>query len=383
MENPKEGLCSRCLTFLKRMNTNNRNTAASTRLTSLDALRGFDMFWIIGGAAIFRAPGEVWDNPLTQIVQQQLKHVKWEGFHFYDLIYPLFLFIIGVVLPFSLARRRQRGQSRYRLYLHTLMRSVMLILLGSVAGGLLRFTHWPVMGGVLEHIGLCYFFAALIVMHTGWRTQAAIVVGFLLLYWIACSLIAVPDSAAGVFTEQGNLASYIDRWFISGRLWNEGPTSTLSGICIILWGTLSGHWLRTSRSGNRKAAVLALAGIVIIIIGYVWGFSFPIIKRILWSSSYVTYACGWSLVLLALFYWVIDVKGYKKWAFFFVVIGTNAITIYFLQRIVNFDEIANLLVQGICEHAGMFKPFILPIGILTIKWLFLWFLYRHKIFFKV
>ncbi|MHC4395257.1 MAG: acyltransferase family protein [Planctomycetota bacterium] len=365
------------------MNTDNREDTTSGRLMSLDALRGFDMFWIIGGAAIFRAPAEVWENPITRIIQQQLHHVKWDGFHFYDLIYPLFLFIIGVVLPFSLARRMQQGQSRYRLYLHIFKRSVMLILLGSVAGGLLRFTHWPSMGGVLEHIGLCYFFAVLIVMHTKWRTQAAIVVGFLILYWIACAVIAVPGSAAGAFTEEGNLASSIDRWFISGRLWNEGPTSTLSGICIILWGTLAGHWLRTSQPGNRKAAALALAGGVSVIVGYVWGFSFPIIKRILWTSSYVTYACGWSLVLLAIFYWVIDVKGYKKWAFFFIVIGTNAITIYFLQRIVNFDEIANLLVKGIGEHAGTLQPLILPVGVLTVKWLFLWFLYRHKIFFKV
>ncbi len=353
------------------------------RLLSIDALRGFDMFWIIGGGAIFAATAKVWANPVTLTIQEQLSHVEWKGFHFEDLIYPLFLFLIGVVLPFSLARRKEQGQSRWIIYLHFLKRSLMLILLGSIPRGIMSFTRWPFMGGVLEHIGLCYFFASLLVMHTRWRTRAVIVPAFLILYWLALILIPVSGHGPGAFTYEGSLASYIDRFFISGNLWNEGPASTPSGISIILWGSLAGHWLRSDRTGNRKAAGLALAGLACIILGYLWGFSLPIIKRVLWTSTYVTFACGWSLLLLALFYWVIDVKKYRKWTFFFVVIGMNAITIYFLQQIVNFDEIADLLFKGIRENAGILMPFVLPIGVVTLKWLFLWFLYRHKIFFKL
>ena len=365
------------------MDTTNRNNALSGRLMSLDALRGFDMFWIIGGEWIFKALRDISDTQVTQHIYVQLTHVEWEGFHFYDLIYPLFLFIIGVTLPFALTRRKQMQQSRYSIYLKIFRRSVLLILLGSIPSGLLYFDGWPHLGGVLAHIGLCYFFAAPIIMHTEWRTRAVMVIGFLLLYWMASALIPVPGHGAGVYTEEGSLASFIDSQFISGRLWNEGPTSILSGICIILWGSLAGNWLRSGQTAERKAVMLALSGILCIILGYLWGFSFPIIKRVVWSSSYVTLACGWSLLFLAIFYWIMDVKGYRKWAFFFIVIGTNAITIYFLQDVVNFHDIADLFFRGISENAGILQPLILPVGVIAIKWLFLLFLYRHRLFFKV
>lgn len=365
------------------MDTNNRDQGLSGRLVSLDALRGFDMFWIIGGEWIFKALADIRDTPTTQLIKVQLTHVKWEGFHFYDLIYPLFLFIIGVTLPFALSRRKEKGQSRYSLYLKIFRRSVLLILLGSIPYGLFHFTDWPHLGGVLAHIGLCYFFATPIIMDTEWRTRAVMVVGFLLLYWMASAWIPVPGYGAGVYTEEGSLASFIDSQFISGRLWNEGPTSILSGICIILWGSLAGNWLRSSQPAERKAAMLVLAGVLFILLGYFWGLSFPIIKRVVWSSSYVTLASGWSLLLLGLFYWVIDVKGFRKWAFFFVVIGTNAITIYFLQGVVNFHEIAELFFKGISDHSGLLQPLIIPLGVMTVKWLFLLFLYRHRLFFKV
>jgi predicted acyltransferase len=362
---------------------NQPSSTASGRLISVDALRGFDMFWIIGGGEVFSELVKVRQNWFTLTLQEQLEHVSWQGCHFEDLIYPLFLFIIGIVLPFSLARRQEQGQSLVNLYLHCLKRSLLLILLGSIPGGLLSFTHGPFMGGVLAHIGLCYFFAAVLVIHTGWRTRAGIVAGYLICYWLASILIPVPGSGAGVFTEEGSLASYIDRHFISGGLWNEGPASTPSGISIILWGSLAGHWLRSARSGHEKAAGLALLGLASVILGSLWSLSFPMIKRVVWSSSYVAYACGWSLLLLAIFYWVIDVKGCRRWSFFFIVIGMNAITIYFLQSIVSFDGIAKLFVQGVAERSGACKPLILPLGVVAVKWSLLWFLYHRRIFFKL
>lgn len=357
--------------------------SSEARLVSIDALRGFDMFWIVGGGAVFASLAKVRPNRLTLTIQQQLEHVHWVGFHFEDLIYPLFLFIIGIVLPFSLARRQAQGQTVGPLYRHYLTRSLLLVVLGNIPGGLLSFTHWPFMGGVLAHIGLCYFFAAILTLHTSWRVRAGIVAGYLACYWLASILIPVPGYGAGVFTEQGSLASFIDRQFISGRLWNEGPTSVPSGVCIILWGSLVGHWLRSPRSGDQKAAGLALLGLASVVVAYVWSYSFPMIKRVVWSSSYVTYACGWSLMLVALFYWIIDVKMYRRWAFFFVVIGLNAITIYVLAGVVDFDHITKLLVQGMENHAGALKPVVLPLGVVGVEWLLLWFLYRHKIFFKL
>ncbi len=368
--------------------SNEQQNLISRRLVSVDALRGFDMFWIIGGGTIFESLVEIYKHPVTETIHNQLHHVEWKGFHFEDLIFPLFLFIVGVVLPFSITRRVERGHSRTLLYLHILKRSAVIILLGLIFNELLRFDwaqmRWP---GVLQRIGLCYFFAAIIVVHTKWRTQAVIVAVVLILYWLAMMLIPVPNYGAGNLTMEGCLSSYIDQQLIPGELYygygdNEGLISTLPAICTVLLGTLAGHWLRSNRSGNRKAAGLAIAGVVSLLVGLLWSLIFPIIK-IIWTSSYVLFSGGWCLLLLALFYWIIDVKGYRKWAFFFIVIGMNPITIYFLQRFVDFNGIAEFFFLGLAGHAELFKPLILPFGVLLAKWLFLWFLHRHRIFFKV
>jgi predicted acyltransferase len=345
------------------------------------------MFWIIGGGTVLGSLAGVWKHPATEAIHKQLEHVEWQGFRFEDLIFPLFLFIMGVVLPFSISRRRQRGQSLPVLYLHIIKRSFVLILLGLIFNNLQNFEfsemRWP---GVLQRIGLCYFFAAIIVLNTKWRAQAIFIAAVLILYWLAAALIPVPGFGAGVMTAEGCLSSYIDQQLIPGKLYygygdNEGLISTLPAICTVLMGSLAGHWLRSDRPGSRKAAGLAVAGLACVVFGYLWGFVFPIIK-IIWTSSYTLFSGGFCLMLLALFYWTIDVKGYRKWAFFFIVIGVNPITIYFLQRFVDFGGIAEFFLSGLVAHAGQVSPLIIPLGVLAVKWLLLWFLYRHKIFFK-
>jgi len=367
---------------------NGQKDVGSGRVVSIDALRGFDMFWIIGGGTFVASLAGVWKHPVAETIQQQLHHVKWGGFHFEDLIFPLFVFLLGAVMPFSISRRLERGEGRARVYLHIVKRTIGLILIGLIMNGLLRF-DWPNMRwpGVLQRIGLCYFFAALVVVHTKWRTQAIVVVVVLLAYWAVTMLVAAPGFEAGDLTAEGCLSSYVDQQVIPGTLYyghgdNEGAISTVPAICTALLGALAGHWLRSNRSGSRKVAGLALAGVGCVFTGYVWGLAFPIIK-ILWTSSYVLFAGGWSLLLLALFYWVIDVLGFKRWAFFFIVIGMNPITIYFLQRFVDFGDIAEFFAGGLVAHAGLYAALILPFGALMVRWLLLWFLYRHKIFFKV
>jgi predicted acyltransferase len=365
-----------------------RGPSGSGRVLSIDALRGFDMFWIIGGGTLLRQLVRVWDHPITRTIDRQLSHVKWEGFHFEDLIFPLFVFVVGLVLPYSISRHLERGQSRTRIYLHVAKRTAGLILLGLILNGLLRFDwsqmRWP---GVLQRIGLCYFFAALFVIHTRWRTQAIFVAAALLVYWAVTMLVPVPGHGSGLLTPEGCLSSYIDQQLIPGKLYyghgdNEGLISTLPAICTALMGALAGQWLRSNRTGSRKAAGLAGAGVACLATGYLWAQVFPVIK-ILWTSSFVLWAGGWSLLLLALFYWVIDVLGFRKWAFFFVVIGMNAIAIYVLQGFVNFGVIAKFFLEGVEKNAGAIAPLVLPFGALAIRWLLLFFLYRHKIFFKV
>jgi len=367
---------------------NVQNGSSSARVLSIDALRGFDMFWIIGGGAILESFVEIWKHPITETINVQLGHVRWEGFHFEDLIFPLFVFVMGAVLPFSVCRRVERGDSPLRVHLHILRRTAVLLLLGFIYNGLLEFNwsemRWP---GVLQRIALCYCFAAIVVIHLRWRAQAILVGAVLLLYWAVTMLVPVPGYGAGNLTMEGCLSSWIDQHVIPGVLYykygdNEGLISTFPAVCTALLGALAGQWLRSDRSGSRKAAGLAVAGVACVVAGYAWGYVFPIIK-ILWTSSYVLFAGGWSLLLLAAFYWVIDVLGFRRWAFFFVVIGMNAITIYFLQRFVDFGGIAQFFLSGVASHIGMLAPLVLPVGAFAVRWLLLWFLYRHKAFFRV
>jgi predicted acyltransferase len=373
------------------MDSSSEKPPTGSRIASLDALRGFDMFWIIGGDALCRALPAVRDVPWTRLLARQVEHNPWAGFTFYDLVFPLFLFIIGAVMPFSLLKQLERGESKKRLYLHVVKRSLGLILLGLIAGGVLKFDfanmRWT---GVLQRIGLCYFLVSLLVLNTKRRTQAWVFAAALVLYWAALALIPVPHFGAGNMTPEGSLHSYIDQKVLPGRISAEfygpgdslGVLSTVTAACSLLLGVFAGYWLKAARSAKRKTLGLAISGLLCLGLGYVWSLAFPIIKHI-WTSTYVLWAGGWCLLLMALFYWVIDVKGRSRWAFFFIVIGTNAILIYFGQEVVDFNGIAAFFLSGVVPRAGSLSPLILPLGALAAKWLGLWFLYRHELFFRV
>jgi predicted acyltransferase len=359
------------------------------RVASIDALRGFDMFWITGGEELVHSLYRVFPHPMTEALDRQFQHVPWEGFHFYDLIFPLFLFIVGVVLPFSLTRRLEVGASRAGLYRHILRRFLLLFLLGLIYNGLLDFRlHDLRIAGVLQRIAVCYFLAALVVVNTSLRGQAAVTGGILLLYWAIMKLIPVPGFGAGVLTPQGNLSAYIDQRFLPRPYCcydfgdNEGIVSTLPAVATTLMGVLAGHWLRSTQPPKRKLAGLILASLASLLLGLVWGHWFPVIKN-LWTSSYVLVAAGWSLLLLAFFYWIIDLRGFQRWAFFFVVIGLNPITIYVARRLLDFGTIAGIFVHGFIDYFGPLKPLFWDFSTLAVGWLFLWFLYRQKIFLKV
>jgi predicted acyltransferase len=369
--------------------TANQQSFFEKRVASIDALRGFDMFWITGGEEIIHALYKMSPGPTTSLLSVEFSHVAWAGFHFYDLIFPLFLFVVGVVLPFSLSKHLEAGQQRGQVYRRVIRRLVVLFVLGLVYNGLLDFNlHNLRIAGVLQRIALCYFFAALIVMNTNVRGQIAFFAGILVVYWLVMMLVPVPGSGAGVITPDGNLASFIDRHllprpyccFAQGD--NEGILSTFPAIATALMGVLAGQWLRTKNSPNRKTLGLVAAGVASLLVGYLWSFNFPIIKN-LWTSTFVLFAGGWSLLLLALFYWIIDVKGYKRWSFFFTIIGVNAITIYLVWHLFNFGTITTIFVHGFIHHLGAIEPVFWAVSVELTAWLFLYFLYRKKIFMKV
>jgi predicted acyltransferase len=360
------------------------------RVASIDALRGFDMFWIVGGEGIIHALYKVWPGAITRGLDAQFEHVPWNGFHFYDLIFPLFIFVVGVVLPFSLTRRVEEGADRRHLYRHIVQRFLLLVLFGLVYNGLLDFNlHTLRLSGVLQRIAICYLVAALIVMNSKIRGQVIWVGSILIVYWLIMKWVPVPGIGAGVLTPQGNLVGYLDRRFLPLPYCcyvfgdNEGLLSTLPAISTCLLGVLAGHWLRSGKySPNRKVLGLAAAGVVSLFVAWVWSFNFPIIKNI-WTSSFVLCAGGWSLLLLALFYWLIDVRGFTRWSFFFKVIGMNAITIYLVDRLFDFGIIANIFLHGLLPHFGRYQPLVWSCSVVLTMWLFLYFLYRQKIFLRV
>ncbi len=360
------------------------------RVASIDALRGFDMFWIAGGESIIHALYKVWPGATTRVLDTQFEHVPWAGFHFYDLIFPLFLFVVGVVLPFSLTRRVEEGADRGHLYRHVFQRFLLLFLFGLIYNGLLDFNiHTLRRPGVLQRIAISYFVAALVVMNTKIRGQAIVAGSILIAYWAIMKLVPVPGVGAGVLTPEHNLAGYLDRLIIPFRFCcytfgdNEGLLSTLPAISTCLLGVLAGHWLRSGKySPNRKVLGLVAAGIVSLVVAWVWSFNFPIIKNI-WTSSFVLWAGGWSMLLLALFYWLIDVRGYERWSFFFKVIGMNAITIYLVDRFFSFSIITKVFLHGLLPVLGSVEPLVWSCSVVFTMWLFLYFLYRQKIFLRV
>jgi predicted acyltransferase len=365
------------------------------RLVSIDALRGFDMFWIVGGDRLARAIGKWWGTPASRKLADQFEHVDWEGFHFYDLIFPLFLFVVGVVLPFSL-RKYQTGEHPKAAALARISRRVVfLFLLGLIGNGLLQleFEHLRVTG-VLQRIAICYGFAAVIFLFTTARTQAILVAVILLSYWGVLSFVPVPGGTAGDLSKAHNLGGYIDRNYLPGEIKqayygfgdNEGLLSTLPAVTTALLGVLAGQFLLSRYPSWSKAVGLMAAGAACVGAGTLWGLIFPVIK-ILWTSSYVLIAGGWSLILLGLFYAVIDVLRFRAWSFFFVVIGVNAITIYMAARIIPFERISGFFFGGVARRMEAYSPssgaIIGALGVLVVEWLFLLYLYRRRIFLRV
>jgi predicted acyltransferase len=358
---------------------------------SIDALRGFDMFWIVGGDDIAKALAKWWGTPESKSFAAQFEHVEWEGFRFYDLIFPLFLFTVGVVLPFSLRKYQTGEHSRHLAFARLARRVVLLFMLGLIYNDLLKFDFANLrLTGVLQRIAICYGIAALIFLLTRVHTQVILFVAILVGYWAVLMFVPSPESSAGDLAMKTNLAGYLDRHYLPGKIYksyygygdNEGLLSTIPAVATTLLGVLAGHWLLSERNRWGKATGLLVWGSACLGLGTMWGRDFPIIK-ILWTSTYVLVAGGWSLLLLALFYTIIDVLKFRRWAFFFVVIGVNAITIYVASRIVPFDDISRFFFGGIARRSGSFGPVIVPIGTLVSEWLLLLHLYRHKIFLRV
>jgi predicted acyltransferase len=394
----------------------------SNRLQSLDALRGFDMFWIISGEGIFHGIASVikqkyslqqstvdWQIRMTDnvspierffvTISNQLHHTVWNGFTFYDVIFPLFIFIAGVSMPFSYGKKLEqpainRSILKKDIYRSLIKRTIILILLGTVVNGVLQFNGYENtrFASVLGRIALSCFFAAIIYLNCKLRTQFIWFFAILLGYWAAMMLIPVPGYGAGVLTPEGNLEGYVDRILLPGKLHRkvydpEGLLSTIPAVCSAMLGIFAGQFLRWSQqrwNTPKIAGYLFLSSVALIQLGLLWGFIFPVNKN-MWTSSFVLYAGGWSAFLFALFYLVIDVLGYKRWSMPLVWIGTNSIFIYMAAHgVINFEYTSQFLFGGLMHQVPeVWHQALLWTGVALIQLSALWFLFKKKWFLKI
>jgi predicted acyltransferase len=366
-------------------------SAAPARLVSLDALRGFDMLWIVGGGAVARALRGFGDAPLTVWLATQFEHVEWEGLHIEDTIFPLFVFIAGVSLVFALTKAvEQRGRAYAARRM--LVRALILFLLGVIySGGFekgLAGVRWL---GVLQRIALSYLGAGLLFLWLKPRGLIMACVTLLLGYWALLALVPVPGFGVGDYAEGHNLANYLDRLYLPGRRYNgdhdpEGLLSTLPAIATCLLGVFAGLRLRREPSACT-ARWLVLAGVLLLCAGWAWSPWMPVIKKI-WTSSYVLVAGGWSAILLGVFHWVIDVRGWRRWATPFVWIGLNPITIYVAGQLIDATALARRFTGGDLQewlnasvHVGA-GELLNALVALSFSVLLAWFLDRRKIYLR-
>jgi predicted acyltransferase len=360
------------------------------RLVSLDAFRGL----AIASMILVNNPGD-WGN-----VYPPLLHAEWHGWTPTDLIFPSFLFIVGVSLVFSLSRR-SAAADRTALHLQILRRTVLIFLFGLFLNLFPSFDLSQLrIAGVLQRIAIVYGITATLVLHTSIRAQAWITGAILLIYWGLLTLVPVPGHGAGVLTPEGNLAAWLDQLLLPGRMWEgtwdpEGILSTLPSIATALCGVLTGHWLRSGRPREVIAGRMFVAGWLALLAGMAWGLWFPINKN-LWTSSFVVFTSGASLQCLAFCYWLIDIEGSRRWAYPAVVYGMNAITVYVASGVIT--DLLHLIQWGAPAvplwtwlyqslFAGWLEPRNASLAF-AVLYVVIWFglmdiLYRKKIFLKV
>jgi len=370
------------------------------RVMSVDALRGFSIFWIIGadGATLalermLRNKGPVLGSVGT-FLGTQMTHADWEGFRFYDFIFPLFIFVTGVSTVLALPRFVER-EGTAKAHLHVLRRALVLYVLGVIYyGGVGNQWSDVRLVGILQRIAICYLFASILFLNFEWRGLVAALFALLVGYWALMTFVPVPGVGTGSFKPNANLANWLDLHYLPGRLWDvtrdpEGLLSSLPAIGTCVLGVLSGLLLKDERlTPAQKSLWLVAAGVAMIAAGYLWSLQFPIIKA-LWTSSLVLVAGGYSMILLAISYQVIDVWGWKSWATPFVWLGANAIMLYFINGLVGFVPFAFRLVGGDVARwvssattpgTGAFLGHVLG---LVFAIALGGFLYRRKIFLRV
>ncbi len=374
------------------------SSAASSRLVSLDAFRGAT----IAAMILVNDPGD-WQN-----VYAQLQHSRWDGWTFTDWIFPFFLFIVGVAMVYSFGKRKESGAGTAALSIKIVRRTLIIFALGLFLNAFPSFDLQTVrIPGVLQRIAVCYLVTSIILLHAGIRAQVLWTVGLLAGYWLLVKLVPVPGYGAGIMEPKGSLCWYVDSTLLAGHTWYFAPTegfdpegivSTIPAIASTLSGVLAGHLLRSERTREEKTILMFVTGLLLLLAGAILDMWLPINKN-MWTSTYSIFMTGWALVCLGVFYWLIDVKGYRRWATAFVIFGMNAIAIYFLAELLA-SILWALKVSGPGGTAMMLHTFIydsiflhlasstnasllFAIAFVLVMFAVAWAMWRRRIFLKV
>jgi predicted acyltransferase len=359
------------------------------RLISLDAFRGFIMFWIVGGEALMVGLQRLGHNPVTNGIVHELTHTPWQGLRFYDCIWPSFMLMVGISVPLSFAKR-SRTQTHQQMVLHALKRTVVLILLGSLRES--AFLNTPCLvelSSALQPIAVAYFVAVLLVRKS-WRVQAGVAAAILAGYALLLALVPAPGIPAGTYELNHNLVHYVDIALLGQARWDSWPyaaegwgtfLTTIPTISTTLLGLLIGELLLSARTKEYKAKVIGGMGVACLVLGYALSPWIPIDMK-LWTTSYGLASAGGACLMFLAFFWVIDIRGYRQWPFFFVVIGANAVFIYMFASLIPLNHWVEIFTRAMNTHLAQLEALTRAILVVGVEWLILFWMYRRKIFIK-
>jgi predicted acyltransferase len=352
---------------------------SADRLQSLDAFRGFTMSWLLGANAFFLAVA-AWGG--IDGLAYQLRHSAWEGLRYYDLVWPSFMLMVGMAIPFSFARR-SLVQSRGEMMRGAWKRAIILFLLGSLRESIGKGEpQWIELSSALQPIAVAYLVTSYLAGRTV-KLQVSVAAGILVVYTLVLHFVPAPGIAAGTYEKGRNLVAAVDL-AVLGRHHPGGwgtVLSTLPTIPNTIVGLLLGQMLLAGRPAATNLKVIAATGTGLLALGYALSPVIPIIMR-LWTTTYALVTIGWSCLLFLAFYWIVDVQGWRRWAFPLVVIGVNALAAYLLPTFMPLGRIVGVFTKPLAEGAGTFGPVITSGAVLLCGWLLLWWLYRRKIFLR-
>ncbi len=368
----------------------NKTILSRDRVISVDALRGFDMFWIMGGDIAFKSIDNVFHNKFSGFLRDQMDHVEWFGFHFYDIIMPLFMFVVGVSMVYSYRKRLSTALTDTPLWKHTIKRILILWILGMIVQG--NLLHYDIHNiqfytNTLQAIASGYLIATIFILYMPVIYQIIATMGLLIIYWAIIALVPIGGTTANAYSPEGNVAMFVEK-AVMGRFIGWGTytwiVSTLNFGATVMLGVFSGYIMQSALSQMKKFRNYLFLGISLIVLAQILDIWHPIIKKI-WSSSFVLFSGGICVLMLAVFYLIIDVWGLRKGTRWMIILGSNAIAGYVAWHLFekNFVGMAEVFINGLIPWIGGWYDSLRYFGGFMVLYLILWYMYRNKTFIKI